>query len=123
MKELLKALELNGYKPFDSQKEAHDFLLERYEKIENYVHTVYMQHWNNISVRRRLSDDEMRREIERIDRNRTMVHNAAMDAINQLNRLGNMFGIEKVVDIDTIDRKVAARGIGEFVLETFKKQL
>ena len=123
MKELLMALKKNGYKPFDSEREATIFLLECYEKIANYVKAVYMQNWDNIVSRETLDPTDMRDRIEEVDRRRTIVHDNALNAINQLNRLGNLNGVGSIINIDTTNRRIAAKEIGEFVNQTFNDNL
>lgn len=69
------------------------------------------------------SFDQRRHEIEAIDVARKLAHDAAISAITTLNRWCDMFGIERLADVDTTDRYAVADFVGDFVLELYKGEI
>ena len=55
-----------------------------------------------------ISQEEFERELENVDTSRRTFHNKAIDACNQLNRLCEKYGLEKICDIETSNRAAVA---------------
>lgn len=69
------------------------------------------------------SFDQLRDGLERLDVTRKMCHDGAITAVNTINRLCDMFGVERLTDVDTTDRYAVADFVGNFVLEIYKGEI
>ncbi len=92
------------------------------------VFTEYVSHvaWMETRIQRLTIEgvrgDEWRDAVEKMDRQRRSKHEVAMDAINQLNRLSNVMGLEPFYDgpVDHDHRNEVGDVIGSIVNEYFE---
>lgn len=100
------------------------------EFVESRMNTFteYMSHvaWMETRIQRLtiegVQGEEWRNQVESLDKQRRSKHNVAMDAINQLNRLSKVVGLEPFYDgpVDHEHRTEIGDVIGNIVNEYFE---
>lgn len=122
-KALLAAMKERGYQAvFDgSRDDALDTVEEQMGKFTGYVNVVIREQVMGPIWRDRCEPEDLRERIMAIDRERRIAHNAAIDAVNILNRLSKAYGVAPFADIDTDDRHAVADMVGDYVAEVYSR--
>lgn len=106
-----------------SEPEDLDFVESRMTAFTDYVtHTAWMEtRIQRLSIEG-VKGEEWRDEVQRLDSMRRSKHDVAMDAINQLNRLSKVYGLEPFYDgvVDHEHRTEIGDVIGDIVNEYFQ---
>ena len=109
---LLEAMRISS----ETERDDYDFVLKRMLIFSDYVNQVYKMQIEMSVVHDRLSGDDVPAKIQEVDRKRRGLHDQAIDAVNQLNRLCGSYNVEPLFDGDTGDRQAVA----EFCMEAVK---
>lgn len=106
-----------------NEKEDLDFIESRMEAFTEYQrHVVWMETRIQRIEMEGLRGEDYRNAVEPLDHARRSKHNVAMDAINQLNRMSQMYGLEPFYDgpVDHEHRNQVGDVIGDIVNEYFQ---
>lgn len=109
---LLEAMRISS----ETERDDYDFVLKRMLIFSDYVNQVYKMQIEMSVVHDRLSGDDVPAKIQEVDRKRRGLHDQAIDAVNQLNRLCDSYNVEHLFAGDTGDRQAVA----EFCMEAVK---
>ena len=74
-------------------------------------------------AKKTMTGEDLRLELESLDRKRHNAHESAIGSLNALNRLCGMMKLGKFADIDTTNRYNVADFIGEFVNEFYTGEI
>lgn len=69
------------------------------------------------------SFEQVREEKNLLDKRRKQQHDAAIYAMNAINRCCDAYQVERITDIDTADRNAVANFIGKFVYEIYMNEI
>lgn len=101
------------------KEENLKFVEERLQSIGNYISKVYMSEMQINIIMARYEGQEQRDYIMKLDNDRRIAHNSAIDAVNQLNRAAELYHCEPIAEIDTNDRYAVHDFCKECVDECF----
>lgn len=119
---LIQKLHDTGYAVFDGDKnEAVDFISSNVSRFTNYVNVVVKEQYMGPLWRVQCEQQDYIANMQNIDRERKICHDAAISSVNILNRMSENLGIGKFADIDTSDRRVVADFCGTYVNQVFNK--
>lgn len=120
-KNLLQKLKETNYAAFDGDRDdALNFVTDRLQTFPNYVNSVITEQMTIPMIRFRVDDPEQQGQMRmQIDRNRRICHDAAIDSVNQLNRISVLHGLPVFADIDTKDRTAVQDFCGEYVNQVY----
>lgn len=119
---LLKKLEETNYEYFDKDKEeALDFVEEYLNKLIKYINIVVKEQEMKQIWKLRYDGEQLRDHLQDIDKERSIIHDAAINSLNILNRLSENLGLEPFADVDTKDRHAVAELLGEYTHELFQR--
>lgn len=111
-------------KAYEGKTDAALSYLERsMTAFPSYVSSVTNMETALQTLRFRLEPEDYRDKVVELDRNRKHSHDCAIDAINGINRMCKMCGVELLFTGDTSDRYAVADFCGEIVMELFEKRL
>lgn len=106
LKSLIDTIKASG-EDLQTKREDLDFIVERMQHLADYVNAVVMMSVQvQVLYAKELDQEELIYKIQGIDTKRKMVHDVAMDACVQIDRLCNAYGcdpfcgIEKELDAD-----------------------
>lgn len=119
-KALLEKMKEDNYAMFDgNQAEALTFVEERLASLSNYVNVVTREQIMLPIWRDECDTADFQENAMKIDEQRRIVHNAAIDAVNVLNRMCAKYGLPPFADVDTTDRRAVAKMIGDYASEVY----
>lgn len=119
-KNLLAKLQEANYAPYEGDKdEALNHIGQMLTGFTDYVNVVIREQVMTPIWRQRCEPEELKDNIEAIDRQRRITHDACIANVNVLNRISGMVGLPPFADIDTSDRYAVADFIGDYVNEVF----
>lgn len=119
-KNLINAIKSNNGAPlFDSAGEGYDFIDEYLKKFAEYVSTVVEYERAMPALLARYGGEELKEKISETDSRRHAAHEAAISAVNIINRACQKLGLPPFADIDTADRRAVAEFCGDYVREVF----
>ena len=122
IKNIINKLVETNFDFFDgSVDEACEFLEKRLISFPDYANVVIREQICLPMWRLRLDPEDFRINVQEIDRQRRDYHEAAIDAVNILNRLCAAIEVEPFSDIDTTDRHAVADMVGDFVIELYRE--
>lgn len=113
----------NLMKVAKSEPDDLDFVESRMSVFTDYMaHTAWMETRIQRLTIEGVEGEEWRDQVQRMDSMRRSKHNVAMDAINQLNRLSKVYGLEPFYDgiVDHEHRTQVGDVIGDIVNEYFQ---
>ena len=88
-----------------ADKEDLDIIQDSIDSFPKYIDSIVkMEVGATIAKHRCNTQDEFVAEIQRLDRNRQVCHNSAIVSTKILNRLCNLYNIEKIYKGDVEDR-------------------
>ena len=129
--ELINAIKLSP-KLKEEKADDFEFLINRLEKLPNYVNRVYMMNLKMPILRAKYDEpSELEYHIRELDEKRRIAHDSAIDACKQINRMAKTYNCQNLfcpielenVAIDSDLRHNIAVFIGEFVNEVFKDEI
>lgn len=92
-----------------ADKEDLDIIQESIDSFPKYINSIVkMETGIKVAKFRCNTQDEFVEEIQRLDRNRRYSHNAAIVAVKVLNRLCDIYEVEKIYLGDVDDRQEVA---------------
>ena len=109
---LLEAMRISS----ETERDDYDFVLKRMLIFSDYVNQVYKMQIEMSVVHDRLSGDDVPAKIQEVDWKRRGLHDQAIDAVNQLNRLCGSYNVEPLFIGNANDRQAVA----EFCMEAVK---
>ena len=112
---LLARLKETDYDVFDDADEAFEYVEKRLMSFPRYVNIVTEEMIKTEIWNRRYEGQVLRDKKMDIDGKRRILHNSAIDSINQLNRLSESLGLGIFADVDTADRHAVAEYAGQIV--------
>ena len=78
----------------ETETDDYDFVLKRMLIFSDYINQVYKMQIEMSVVHDRLAGDDIPAKIQEVDRKRRGLHDQAIDAVNQLNRLCDSYNVE-----------------------------
>ena len=88
-----------------ADKEDLDIIQDSIDSFPKYIDSIVkMEVGATIAKHRCNTQDEFVAEIQRLDKNRRIIHNSAITSAKILNRLCNLYKIEKIYEGDVEDR-------------------
>lgn len=121
-KALIQAMAKDNYAIFDGDRDdALDFITSSLEKFTDYANVVIREQVMQPIWNERCSTEDANYHRQRIDAERRMKHNGAIDSLNTLNRLSVKMGLPLFADIDTNDRYAVADMVGDYVNEVYNQ--
>lgn len=119
---LIQKLHETGYAVFDGDKdEAVDFISSNISKFTNYVNVVIKEQYMGPLWRVKCEREDYIANMEAIELERKISHDAAISSVDILNRMSENLGIGKFADVDTAHRYTVADFCGTYVNQIFNK--
>ena len=103
----------------EKDPEIFEFVTDAALKMSAYVESVFQMQIEMMSVHDRYEGDSIPERITWLDRNRRTHHDAAIDAVRQLNRMCRVYAAEPLYDGNENDRQEIAEFCMSFVKEVF----
>lgn len=121
-KAIIAKLAESKYELFDGDRdEALDFVASNLSKFTDYTNVVIREQVMQPIWRIRCEREDFIANQESIDRQRHICHNAAIDAVNILNRTSKMLGLLPFAEVDTDNRYAVADFCGTYVNQVYNQ--
>lgn len=107
-----------------------DFVVREIMHFPAYLNIIVEYVVNRDLIRLRYKGEEYRDRMTKLERDRRSVHIGLTDAVNKLNRLAKLYGVDAIVPVphelssdSTDDRVIALQAAFPFCVETFLDEM